>query len=179
MYEIQPEDIVINCPIAPAKTASVLRQPDCGVTFGDLVDLGIVKSAEWFCETCKAEFVDDPPANKCPKCSGDPVPDVPANRAKYDKQAGRSFLGEAIGERLNTPFASTGNPMQDMASYITSVPHMAKERIRLAEGSDRMKGFYDPQYRYEQTLRMLEGQPDEIVTNKYDRMLQAFPALNT
>ena len=98
--------------------------------------------------------------------------------SEVSKVAERSFLGEAVGQRLNTPFRTTGNPMQDMAAYLTSIPQMANQRIRLARGADQMKGFYDPQYREEQTLRMLEGQPDEIVTNPYDRVIQAFPSLN-
>lgn len=91
------------------------------------------------------------------------------------KQA-RFFLGEALNQRLNTPFTASGNPLKDMAGYLTSIPRMANERIRLAHGADRIKGLYDPQYRYEQTLRMLEGQPDELVTNPYDKLIQAFPA---
>jgi hypothetical protein len=130
-----PALIAFHEDLPEAKTASVLNPPPCGVMFGELVELGIIKSAKRF------------------------------------------FLGEALNQRLNTPFQSSGNTMADMANYLQSIPQMANQRIRLAHGADRMKGFYDPQYRYEQTLRMLEGQPDEIVTNPYDRVLQAFPAL--
>lgn len=56
----------------------------------------------WRCETCGERFSDDPPASKCPKCSGDSVPEdsyLEKNDRKLKKL--RAFIGKFSDEELD------------------------------------------------------------------------------
>lgn len=51
----------------------------------------------WFCETCLAAWPSEPPASKCPECSGDAEPDIHENRMQHDKAYRKKHKAAAEG----------------------------------------------------------------------------------
>lgn len=66
------------------------RQPDAPM-----------EAAGWICETCQAWTREDPPANKCPKCSGDPEPVIgrlQTIRDNWDKDCPQLYVNPKTKE---------------------------------------------------------------------------------